>query len=312
MHWIYEYELQCRPPSCKWKELEMDDILNCSIAAQKEEKYYMFSKPDPVIGALPNIPRNKLWKSLIISGLKLNDDDIQLKHLKNLIHVDISENQLTRLPIENLPTNVEELQLNKNYITNLPTKENILQNVPKLRLVNLRNNKIKILSVKEVQLLPVIGSVFMRGNPFVCNCTLNHFITWVKANGSSLSQNGKYDIQELRCDSPKEIMDQRIQDISSEDVCQSSASIILKAGISAMVAVIILTLLIVVFLYMKRRRDYKAQILNGFQKLLQQENTLYMKQETFGKDNETFVFDCFVASEDTEHDNKYLEKNSRT
>lgn len=49
----------------------------------------------------------------------------------------------------------------------------------------------------QVSILPIVGQVYMEGNPFVCNCSLNSFISWMQANKNNHQVNKNYNFKVL-------------------------------------------------------------------------------------------------------------------
>jgi len=120
--------------------------------------------------------------------------------LADLRHLDLSSNQLTRLPSDfsqHLST-VELLNLPSNSISNVePTS---LTGLTRLRHLDLSRNKIQVLPDALETVLAPVESLDLSGNPLYCNCEMAWLRRWF--GSPALASRHPDNARSLQCHSP--------------------------------------------------------------------------------------------------------------
>ncbi|XP_026464964.1 adhesion G protein-coupled receptor A3-like [Ctenocephalides felis] len=124
---------------------------------------------------------------------KINFGDFAL----DIIHLDLSENQLTKLDnfsFSNL-TNLKRLDLSANLVQNLDKK--YFQSMKNLEKLILRQNQIKSIPQGTFQNLLSLKQLDLSANPLKCDCDLIWILDWAQRNSVKLSPGPK-------CQSPSD------------------------------------------------------------------------------------------------------------
>uniref|UniRef100_A0A8D2JAA2 Toll like receptor 7 n=1 Tax=Varanus komodoensis TaxID=61221 RepID=A0A8D2JAA2_VARKO len=140
---------------------------------------------DNSLNFIPNDVFDGLPQTLKV--FKLADNNIKyfnwskLQILKNLLVLDLSNNQLITVPHElsNCSPTLQQFILQNNRIKKLTN--NFLQQAFHLKHLDLSFNKIKTLknSSFPVNDIKNLETLHLRGNPFRCNCDLVWFVWWI-------------------------------------------------------------------------------------------------------------------------------------
>jgi len=259
---IYSFvEDSCVASGCSNDEYET--ILNCSHV-----------KNTSVI-----IPRSNYWETIDLSSSNLSSKDVHLESF-NVRVVILSNNNMKTVPVEGLPSTLEELYLQDNQIKTLPLYEEFKKQFPLMQKIDLSNNDIERVSPSW---LPVLNMAKLSGNPLICDCDVYHVFEWLNTyeNASSL--------QALRCNNPDKLYGAQLHKLDREEFCKSSKlKMILPSVLIPMLA---FGIIIANFIMHKRREDAERQgIIEGFQQLLQVD-------EDFDEGDHSFAYDAFVSYE---------------
>lgn len=121
---------------------------------------------------------------LVLSSCELSSIDQEaFRSLGNMIHVDLSHNNLT-----------------SNSISALSHLRGIY--------LNLATNRIRIIPPHLLPILTQQSIINLSHNPLDCTCSNIHFLTWYKENVQKLE-----DFQEIRCAHPPSLQGAQLSDI---------------------------------------------------------------------------------------------------
>ncbi|VDI39824.1 Hypothetical predicted protein [Mytilus galloprovincialis] len=120
------------------------------------------------------------------------------QNLRNVVYINLSKNRITKLPniLFKEQHNIEGLDLSENMIDDINFK---LSHMTKLMFLNLRNNRISMLSKYAMNGLDSIAkmntnlTIDLDGNNLVCNCDSLSFVKWTINTPTYLHYREKYE-----------------------------------------------------------------------------------------------------------------------
>ncbi|XP_055071147.2 toll-like receptor 7 [Misgurnus anguillicaudatus] len=177
--------------------------------------------PSGVFNGLPdtltelNITKNKL-KSFEWKGLA---------YLKNLKHLDLSENLLTidSTCLSNYTKSIETLILRKNNIVQLSSE--FLKDAFSLKVLDLSYNRIQFinsLSFPE-NVIDNLQTLYLNNNRFVCSCNATWFVRWINRTSVNIPRLAS----DVNCASPSAQRGQSVIFLNLQACQHNSLSIIL-------------------------------------------------------------------------------------
>ena len=137
-------------------------------------------------------------------GFEKDPNGILLRGLSNLSTLDFGGNSLTALH-DNLfvdqSLSLRTLSLQINVFSNIPKA---IRNAQRLKLFDIKNNKISTLSETDTQILDDIKGIqiMMSRNPILCSCENLHMIRWLDKNRNKI-----LDFDDLNCTDGKSLKD---------------------------------------------------------------------------------------------------------
>jgi toll-like receptor 13 len=139
--------------------------------------------------------------SLGIGLIGSNKQGAFLRSLRSLQYIELSNNKFTE-PFTNEMfsdrfDSLLSLVIDNNLFNHIPV---ILSNFRKLHRIDLRNNKIHILTQVEIEDIENLNKkmhskklhLFLNGNPILCNCDSLHFIEWIFSTTVLFDREGNY------------------------------------------------------------------------------------------------------------------------
>ncbi|XP_078702280.1 uncharacterized protein LOC144928104 isoform X2 [Branchiostoma floridae x Branchiostoma belcheri] len=134
--------------------------------------------------------------------------------------LDLSHNNLTSLDRRTLSNLVHLMRLNV-YGNNISTiADDTFTNLTNLQSVNLGYNRLSYLNPDVFAVLPNLRSVYLSGNPWSCDCHLQHLITWVRA--SAAVQSGRWG---PTCASPSQLRHTPLDQVDPQTLCPNTTSV---------------------------------------------------------------------------------------
>ena len=132
---------------------------------------------------LENLNTLDLSGNLLGYEIRTDIHSNKFSHFHVLMHLNLSNNRITRIPfmVFGSLTHVESLNLKYNYIEQFDVS---LVNLADLRILDLSENKIPFLSREVRNSLDIIAekheiSVSLEGNKLLCNCETVIFLEWL-------------------------------------------------------------------------------------------------------------------------------------
>ncbi|CAG2252673.1 unnamed protein product [Mytilus edulis] len=141
-----------------------------------------------------------MQSSSLSIGLKDDHHGKFLHGLKRLQYIDFSRNafedQFRSSTFKSQTDSLQSLILEGNLFTTIPLK---LNDFNRLRLLNLKNNKMAYLTTQEIDAIEVLFrksnktmTVLLESNPLVCTCASLYFVEWLFTTKVKLDSNGSY------------------------------------------------------------------------------------------------------------------------
>ena len=129
-------------------------------------------------------------------GLEKDPGGVLLRGLSNLSTVNFGGNSLTNLHDDlfvDQSLSLRTLSLQTNVFSHIPKA---IRNAHRLKLFDIRNNKISTLSESDTQVLDDIKDIqiMMSQNPILCSCENLHMIQWLDKNRNKI-----LDFDDLNC-----------------------------------------------------------------------------------------------------------------
>ena len=247
-------------------------------------------------------------------GIGLIGSDKQgafLRGLRSLQYIELSNNKFTEAFINEMFSDqfdsLLSLVIDNNLFNHIPV---ILSNFQKLHWIDLRNNKIHILTQVEIEDIENLNKkmhskklhLFLNGNPILCNCDSLHFIEWIFSTTVLFDREGiipVYILMEaikLLVKSLKKIEDIKIK-------CVSQLWLILGVTFSS-VLILVVILSSVAYRY-RVSLQYCSLVTRG----------IYRHYRKLDGDSKEYKYDAFVAYSADDYKwvygplQTYLEKN---
>jgi toll-like receptor 13 len=264
------------------------------------------------LSTFKNVERLVMKKASL--GIGLIGSDKQgafLRGLRSLQYIELSNNKFTE-PFTNEMFSDQfdsllSLVIDNNLFNHIPV---ILSNFRKLHRIDLRNNKIHILTQVEIEDIENLNKkmhskklhLFLNGNPILCNCDSLHFIEWIFSTTVLFDREGNYPC--LYTDgsykTTRQVFEQ-IEDIKIK--CVSQLWLILGVTFSS-VLILVVILSSVAYRY-RVSLQYCCLVTRG----------IYRHYRKLDGDSKEYQYDAFVAYSADDYKwvygplQTYLEKN---
>jgi hypothetical protein len=227
-------------------------------------------------------------------GIGLIGSDKQgtfLRGLRSLQYIELSNNKFTE-PFTNEMFSDQfdsllSLVMDNNLLNHIPV---ILSNFQNLYRMDLRNNKIHILTQVEIEDIENLNKkinskklhLFLNGNPILCNCDSLHFIEWIFSTTVLFDREGNYPC--IYTDGSYKTTRQVFEQIEDMKIkCVSQLWLILGATFS-LVLILVVILSSVAYRY-RMSLQYCCLVTRG----------LYRHYRKLDGDSKEYQYDAFVA-----------------
>ncbi|XP_029449427.1 leucine-rich repeat transmembrane protein FLRT3 [Rhinatrema bivittatum] len=150
-------------------------------------------------------------KRLVLDGNLLNNHGLGDKvfiNLINLTELSLVRNSLTAPPV-NLPgTNLRKLYLQENHMNHVPP--NSFADLRQLYRLDMSSNNISNLPQGIFDDLDNLTQLFLRNNPWYCDCKMKWIRDWLQLLPSKVNVRG------LMCQAPERVRGMTIKDLNTE------------------------------------------------------------------------------------------------
>jgi len=213
-----------RPTACKYAGYIF--TMDCTDVKLEDLHSYTYPVNSPTL----------LTLILENTGIKTLEPDV-FSQLTKLTRLDLSRNQLQDLDYRlfiNL-TQLRSLDITNNRLISL-TDERLFASLLKLKYLKLSSNS--LISLSKGVLIPLVSlkSLYLSGNPFVCDCELRDTMLWCE--NKNLSTNAV-------CHYPRDYNGSSWQMLSDLEICVESRTDSNGKSVIAGVAVILPVVLVV-------------------------------------------------------------------
>ncbi|XP_045208621.2 toll-like receptor 2 [Mercenaria mercenaria] len=200
-------------------------------------------------------------------------------------------------------TRLEKVILDRNYIQNLSS--DTFKAKPWLKHISLTKNKIGHIKQDEIstEFLNTLDSIDLSRNPFICDCDLEWFITWLK---SPKKTNVQFYPEEYECTYPNNVAGKKLSEVYfSYRQCHPFTLWEWAGMICGPCVFAILVLLIILYrnrwnikhyIYLMRKRRNYMQIKG--------ENCLYDAFIAYNQDNSSWVREHLIPVLEDQHNLK--------
>ncbi|KAJ8255032.1 hypothetical protein GJAV_G00200200 [Gymnothorax javanicus] len=119
---------------------------------------------------------------------------------------------------------LEVLDLSQNLIRVLPLPLLTVINTKILKTFDVEDNRLKVMPDKFFSKLSDIPYVYLSKNPWVCNCDVGYLSRWLEDQGHNVyvhtgPSNIVNDPESVVCDSPNQLKDRAIIDLTKDEYC---------------------------------------------------------------------------------------------
>jgi len=239
--------------------------------------------------------------SLGIGLIGLDKQGAFLRGLRSLQYIELSNNKFpepfTNETLSDQFDSLLSLVIDNNLFNHIPA---IPSNFQKLQRMDLRNNKIHILTQVEIEDIENLNKkihskklrLFLNGNPILCNCDSLHFIEWILSTTVLFDREGNYHC--LYTDGSYKTTRQVFEQIEDMKIkCVSQVWLIL--GVTFSLVLILVGILNSVAYRYKISLQYCCLVTRG----------LYRHYRKLDGDSKVYQYDAFVAYSANDYNSVY-------
>jgi len=224
-----------------------------------------------------------------LSSLPLDLPPLPKSYVK--YKLDFSNNKLVRL--ENRPYFVNTSVLDVSNCSLTEINMEVLKNVHRLSVVNLRGNTITSFP-RHAETMNISARLFIGGNPWRCSCDDSWMIGWLQSLSGKILDPG-----EITCALPSKMYGRNVLMSTEEDFCVDPVNRDLITAVSAVASVVALVVVLAMsglLFYKLRLRVYRKWKLHPFD-----------RDECVGEDMDYDVFFCCSSEDDNQHGRRIVE-----
>ena len=164
------------------------------------------------------------YNNIYLTSLDLSQNwisKLSIQLFRNLTHLEFLN--LSDNPLHTLDNDVFQSLASLHYLYLINTSLSVIpslvfRGLQGLKLLDLSHNHLQEFNVSSVEYLSNLSHIYLTGNPFICDCSLQNFRDWIVKKASEM-------VLTSVCYWPESVSGKSLIDVPSERFCQSGTKI---------------------------------------------------------------------------------------